>query len=101
MALINAKIKLYENLESKTPPGRIWASPGKANGYIRGSVLRSLARKVGDEDLPEELVEAGSFSEANVEPFEEVAKLGVAMHVRRKLNGLNEEEDDEEEVEDD
>ena len=94
ITLINADIKKYQNFYEKTPPGCMWASLGKADRYVRSSVLRSLARKIGDKDPPEELIEADTFGDESMKQYETAAKINIAMHIRKTLS--EEEEDDEE-----
>ncbi|KAI9701071.1 MAG: hypothetical protein M1836_001740 [Candelina mexicana] len=77
---------------SAIPSGKIWASPGKKDGYLRRSTLRSLARQVGDQDLPDELIEAGTFvdtSPATGSPvLETIAAIEVGLTVRKKLDDI-------------
>jgi hypothetical protein len=62
MALMYAEHQAWPDYRLIEPPGKIWASPNKPNGYLRESVLRNLARAVNDCDtLSEELIEAGTF----------------------------------------
>ena len=73
------------------PRGHIWASPNKPDGYLHGSVLRSLARRIGDADLPGELIEAGSFKDTNPptgnEEMDEPVPIAIAAHIKTKLSG--------------
>ncbi len=63
MTYMHAEKEGYEGFKEKLPPGTIWASFHKSSGYLRSSVLRSLGRKVGNDDLPQDLVDAGSFQD--------------------------------------
>jgi hypothetical protein len=63
MAYIHAQKEGFPDFKSKLPSGKIWASPDKGDGYLRRSVLQSLGRRVGDELLPTDLVEAGTFTD--------------------------------------
>jgi hypothetical protein len=46
---------------NQLPSAKIWASPNNPTGYLRKSCLRAFACEVGDQDLPEDLVEVGGF----------------------------------------
>lgn len=63
MAYIHAEKEGYERFKEKVPSGAPWTSPDKPNGYLRSSVSRSLTRKFGDDGLPQDLVDAGSFQD--------------------------------------
>lgn len=106
MALMHAEFEKWEGYREKVPPGRIWASPSKPEGYLRKSVLRSLARKIHDEDiLPEELVEAGGFEDTDpptgTEAADRMAGLELGIGMRRECNKkarkVNDDEEDMEE----
>lgn len=63
MTYINAKKEHYLDFETKLPPGRIWATPDKSSSYLRRSLLRALARRIGDVDLPQDMIEAATFDD--------------------------------------
>lgn len=106
MAWIHASRKGYKDFKVKLPPGRIWASPDKSDGYLRKSVLRLLARKVGDEDLPEEMLEGGTFEDTlpatGNAVRDEVTGIYTVLRLRDHLSGktVSAEEDEEEEGDD-
>jgi hypothetical protein len=109
MAIMHAEYEGWKGYREKVPPGRIWASPNKPEGYLRKSVLRSLARKVHDEDiLPEELIEAGSFVDTDpptgTEAADKLAELELGIEMRReckkKVIEMDDETDDVEDTED-
>lgn len=107
MALMHAEYEKWEGYRDKVPPGRIWASPSKPEGYLRKSVLRGLARKVHDEDiLPEELVEAGGFEDTDpptgTEAADQMAGLELGIEMRRecKKKTMKVEEEDEDDMDD-
>jgi len=88
MALMHAEFQKWANYRDKVPPGHIWASPCKPDGYLRRSVLRSLARRINDEDfLPEELIDAGGFDDTKpatgIEVNDEVAGLALGMKLTK------------------
>ena len=46
----------------------MWATPDKPGGYLRSSVLRVLASKIGDKaPLPEDFIAAGGFDDLDSE----------------------------------
>ena len=88
------------------PKGTIWASPGKEDGYLRRSTLRNLAPKVGDRDLPDELLEAGTFEDtqpgSSASPvLERVSVLEVALTVRNNISCKGKEVEREDDSEND
>ncbi len=105
MAIMQAQSESNPVLDT-VPKGTIWASPGKEDGYLRRSTLRSLARKVGDRDLPDELLEAGTFEDTQPESsaspvLERVSVLEVALTVRNKISGKGKEVEREDDSEND
>ena len=88
MAIWHAQKRNWK-IETKVPRGNIWASPNKPDGYLRSSVLRSLARKIGEKELEEELFKAGTFQDT--EPgttsdlSDQLATHGVAMSIRTHM----------------
>ena len=101
---MHAEFEGWEGYRDKVPPGRIWASPNKPEGYLRKSVLRSLARKVNDEDiLPEELIEAGTFIDTDpptgTDAANKLADLELGIELRRECKKKTMEIDDEEDME--
>ncbi|KAL8818730.1 MAG: hypothetical protein Q9223_002702 [Gallowayella weberi] len=106
MAHMKATRNGYPGIEKKLPSGEIWASPDKPNGYLRKSVLQSLAKRIGDKPLPTDLVEAGTFEDTDPASGRQIDDLiaGHELSHRIKENGagsLKDEEDkDEDEYED-
>lgn len=107
MALMHAKFSKWEGYREIVPPGYIWASPSKPEGYLRKSVLQGLARRLHDEDtLLEELVEAGGFEDTDpptrADTADQIAGLDIGGSMRRecqakagRLGGDSEYEDSE------
>ena len=99
MAHIHAQLKRYPNLSTKVPAGRIWASPDRSAGYLRGSVLRALPRGVGDEDLPEELITAGTFADTMLPiaspVWDQTSTIDIAHNMKAKFDGRADEDDEE------
>ncbi len=107
MALMHAEYEGWEGYREKVPPGRIWASPNKPEGYLRKSVLRGLARKIHDEDiLSEELVESGGFEDTDpptgTKAADQIAELELGIEMRRecKKKAMNVDDDEEEDMDD-
>ena len=104
MAVMQAQ-KEKNPLLNNLPQGNIWASPEKKNGYLRHSTLRLLARQVGDQDLPEELVSAGPFVDTEPETGswfrDQIAAWQVGLMVREKITGKGEVEEEESDDEED
>ena len=81
----------------------MWATPDKQDGYLRRSVLSMIARKIGDEILPKDLITAGTFTDtepkSGLDLRDELAayKIGSAVEkiVTGKSNDENEEGNDE------
>ncbi|KAL8917319.1 MAG: hypothetical protein Q9172_005904 [Xanthocarpia lactea] len=93
----------YVGWEAKVPPGTMWASPGKPGGYLRNSILRVLASKIGDKaPLPQDVILAGGFDEPQshsvVKDQAGALTLSVLVrdHVEGKLRDKKEEEEEEE-----
>lgn len=90
LAWLNAERQGYKNFKVKVPPGTIWASPEKPPGYLRKSILRNLARKVGDcDELPADFIEAGEFEDPDTASKirDEVGKLNIPLAIRKHLDG--------------
>ena len=103
MSYMKASKEGYSNMQKKLPNGRIWASPSKLEGYLRKSVLQRLAKRIGDEPLPTDLLEAGSFEDTEPksghEEEDEVAAIAVTHRLRKRqrgeLAGVENEEEEE------
>lgn len=98
MAYLHAQKENFPDFKKKLPSGTIWASPGKKDGYLRASVLQSLAKRVGDEPLPLELITAGTFADTRPETGKEVtdriAALELSHKMVKRLRGVAESEED-------
>lgn len=107
MAHMNAVKEGHANIDKKLPNGRIWASPNKPDGYLRKSVLQVLAQRIGDQPLPFELVEAGTFEDTDpasgrlVEDEKASIELSYRMKENRKGNLKDDDDDDDDEDGDD
>ena len=88
LAWLHAEDKGWEGFKEKVPPGRVWASPTKPDGYLRTSILRELGRRTGDT-LPEDLMTAGGFDDPATSSvvYDEVAGIRVTETVQRHLEG--------------
>ena len=53
LAWLHAEGKGWAGLKIKVPPGQVWASPNKSDGYLRTSIPRKLGKTTGDT-LPED-----------------------------------------------
>ncbi|KAI4216439.1 MAG: hypothetical protein L6R36_009340 [Xanthoria steineri] len=92
----------YPDWEKKLPAGTsMWATPDKPGGYLRSSVLRVLASKIGDRaPLPEDFIAAGGFDDADSETKVKnqasaiVLPLLVRDHLEAKKTKAAEEDDD-------
>ncbi|KAL9064014.1 MAG: hypothetical protein Q9161_009147 [Pseudevernia consocians] len=106
LAWLHAEDKGWEGFKEKVPPGHIWASPNKPDGYLRSSILRELGRRTGDT-LPEDLITAGAFDDAATSSvvYDTVAGIRVTETVQRHLEGerdpIEGEDSDEEDEEED
>ena len=106
LAWLHAEDKGWEGFKEKVPPGHIWASPNKPDGYLRSSILRELGRRTGDT-LPEDLITAGAFDDAATSSvvYDTVAGIRVTETVQRHLEGerdpIEGEDSDEEDEEKD
>lgn len=104
---MHAEKKQWETLQTKMPSGDMWASPGKRNGYLRRSVLRALAHKIGDRMLPDDMERAGTFVDTSppteTKLWDEVASVEISLAIRqwRKGAGSSKETEDSEDSEED
>lgn len=48
LAWLRAEDKSWVGSKDKVPPGEVWASPNKPDGYLRVSVLLALGKRTGD-----------------------------------------------------
>ena len=85
----------------------MWATPDKPGGYLRSSVLRVLASKIGDRaPLPENFVIADDFDDPDSEckAKDQASAIVLPCLVRdhleaKKMKAAAEEEEEEEEEE--
>ncbi|KAI4234177.1 MAG: hypothetical protein L6R40_006836 [Gallowayella cf. fulva] len=47
LAWLHADAKGWEDFNEKVPPGTVWASPNKPDGYLRKSILLELGKRTG------------------------------------------------------
>ena len=88
LAWLHAEADGWEGFKAKVPPGTVWASPNKPDGYLRTSILRELGRRIGDT-LPEDLITAGAFDDPGTssDVYDKVAGIRVTETVQRHLEG--------------
>ena len=79
----------------------MWATPDKPGGYLRSSVLRVLASKIGDRaPLPEDFVIAGGFDDPDSESRVQDQASAIVLpclvrdHLEAKRTKAAEEEED-------
>ncbi|KAL8859154.1 MAG: hypothetical protein Q9178_004417 [Gyalolechia marmorata] len=90
----------YVGWQAKVPPGTMWASPGKPGGYLRNSILRVLASKIGDKaPLPQDVILAGGFDEPQSHSVvkDQAGALTLSVLVRDHVEGKLRDEKEEEE----
>ena len=97
LAWLHAEQNSWPDFKTKVPPGDIWATPNKPEGYLRKSILVSLGKKTGDK-LPQELVNVGMFEDPDSSSVvaDEVASMAVIAHIQSHLEGERDTENDEE-----
>lgn len=106
LAWLQADDKSWEGFKEKVPPGNVWASPNKPDGYLRKSILLELGKRTGDK-LPMDLIESGTFEDPGTSSIvnDEVAALRIGQHINDHLEGKRDpkkkNENDEEGSEDD
>lgn len=82
------------NFKEKVPPGEVWASPNKPDGYLRKSILVTMGKKTGDK-LPKNLIDAGAFSDPDTDNLvhDEVAGIRITRLVQEHLDGVRDSTD--------
>ncbi|KAL8912926.1 MAG: hypothetical protein Q9172_007394 [Xanthocarpia lactea] len=103
LAWLHANDKNWPGFKEIVPPGTVWASPNKPDGYLRKSILVEIGRRTGDK-LPNDLIEAGAFEDldSSSKVADEVACIRVTEKIEDHLSGdrdpksEDEDEDDEE-----
>ena len=100
LAWLHAEDKSWPGFKEKVPPGEVWASPNKPDGYLRKSILLELGKKMGDR-LPKDLVSAGVFEDPDTSSIvhDEVAGIKVTELVQGHLDGVRDTKKDEESTE--
>ena len=105
LAWLHAEDNKWTGFKKKVPPGQVWASPNKPDGYLRKSILLELGKRTGDR-LPQDLISAGAFEDPDTSNavYDTIAGVRVTETVQRYLDGERDpregEEEDEEEEED-
>ncbi|KAL8903424.1 MAG: hypothetical protein Q9171_007408 [Xanthocarpia ochracea] len=103
LAWLHANDNNWPGFKEIVPPGTVWASPNKPDGYLRKSILVEIGRRTGDK-LPNDLIEAGAFEDpdSSSKVADEVACIRVTEKIEDHLSGdrdpksEDEDEDDEE-----
>ena len=98
LAWLHAEDKEWAGFKKKVPPGQVWASPNKPNGYLRNSILRELGKRTGDT-LPENLITAGTFDDTSSVVCDKIAGIRVTETVQRHLDGERDSKEGDEEDE--
>ena len=100
LAWLHAEDKSWPDFKGNVPPGEVWASPNKPDGYLRKSILLELGKKTGDR-LPKDLVSAGIFEDPDTSSIvhDEVAGIKVTELVQGHLDGVRDTKKDEESTE--
>ena len=105
LAWFHAHDKSWPNFQEKVPPGKVWASPNKPDGYLRQSILLEIGKRIGG-GLPEDLVRAGTFEDPDSSSVvhDEVASIRctelIRDHLERPRDVKVKDEEDEDEDED-
>ena len=88
LAWLHAEASSWTDFKEKVPPGEIWASPNKPDGYLRKSILVALGKKTGDK-LPKDLIQAGIFEDEDTSNAvkDQVAEIRVNKYVQQHLDG--------------
>lgn len=88
LAWMHAHEKGWAGYQNKFPPGIVWTSPNKSEGYLRKSILLSLGRRIGDK-LPKDLLNAGGFDDPDTSSrvTDELSALRVRRNMESHLDG--------------
>lgn len=57
----------------------LWATPGKGTNYLRRSVVRAFAERIGGEEIPLELLSTNPFSDTTPSTSSEAADAAAAQ----------------------
>ncbi|KAL8731089.1 MAG: hypothetical protein Q9166_003617 [cf. Caloplaca sp. 2 TL-2023] len=91
MACMHASIRQWPNFKDKLPAGTMWATPNKSQGYLRRSVLKMIARRIGDEVLDEDTLMTGTFTdtepETGTEVHDQLAEYTIGTAIQDKIEG--------------
>ena len=100
MAWIHADKKNFEGFRDKVPSGTTWASPEQEQKYLRRGLLSRIAKRVGDSELPMDLLQAGTFVDTDPptgnQTVDSLAGLDLAPKIERRMEGTKEAESDSE-----
>ena len=88
LAWLHAEGNKWVGFKEKGPPGEVWASPNKPEGYLRKSILLDLDKMTGHR-LPQDLIDAGGFeaSDTSNAVYDTIAAIRVAETMQRHLDG--------------
>lgn len=89
LAWLHAEEKKWPDFKSRVPPGTVWATPNKPEGYLRKSILLELGKKTGDK-LPQDLISAGAFEDPGTSSIvnDRVAAMTIAQNFQAHLGGV-------------
>lgn len=87
----------WPDFKSKVPPGSVWASPNKPEGYLRKSILLELGKRTGDQ-LPRDLMKVGAFEDPSTSSSaaDSVAAMRIVEKVQDYMGGERDQREDEE-----
>ena len=88
LAWLHAEHNKWAGYKDKVPPGEVWASPNKPDGYLRKSILLDLAKMTGDR-LPQDLMRAGAFEDPDTssDVYDAIASERVAELLQNHRDG--------------
>ncbi|MCJ1456924.1 hypothetical protein MMC28_007290 [Mycoblastus sanguinarius] len=96
LAWLHTADKAWPGFKEKVPPGKVWASPNKPDGYLRKSILLEVRKKTGDR-LPKDLISAGVFEDPDTSSIvhDEITGIRIAEYVQGYLDGVRDTKKDE------
>lgn len=94
---LTAEDKAWESFKEKVPPGEVWASPNKPDGYLRKSTLVEIGKRLGDK-LPLDLIHAGTFEDLDTSNIvhDELAQIRITEYLEDHLGGARDNKEVEE-----
>lgn len=94
LAWLTAEDKSWESFKERVPPGEVWTSPNKPDGYLRKSVFLGIHKRLGDK-LPNHLIHAGIFEDPDTSSIvdDELAKIRITEHVENHIEGARDEKE--------